>query len=246
MRTIWLERLICCHFILQNKWLDKHRRHRWVSGSGVELREECSQHNWQRFRKPVPCRGHAHGCLANTKLMNRKVSSQTVILQPIRGCSEWNVPVIMCLSCFVCLDADKWSIANYRGGVMLNRQSLWLWFISYKMKVFVETSKTLMTPTPYFLVNIMLFRIICQDDTANVVAKGRGAHRENIWQSILITLTHHNELQGSFKLMESSSAGMWRYSTQVKGSLWNVSLSITTCGWNSKLSKSFNLENGLG
>lgn len=185
MRTIWFERLICCHFILQNKWLDKHRRHRWVSGSGVELREECSQHNWQRFCKPVPCRGHAHGCLANTKLMNRNVSSQTVLLQAIRGCREGNVPVSMCLYCFVCLDADKWSIANYRGGVMLNRQSLWLWFISYKMKVFVETSKTLMTPTPYFLVNVILFRIICQDDTANVVAKGRGAHCENIWQSIL-------------------------------------------------------------
>ncbi len=151
----------------------------------------------------------------------------------------------MCLSCFVCLDADKWSITNYRGGVMFNRQSLWLWFISYKMKVFVETTKTWMTPTPYSLVNVMPFRIICQDDTANAVAKGGGAHCENIWQSILIKLTLHNELQGSFKLMESSSAGRWRYSTQVEGSLWNVGFFITTYGWNTKLSKSFNLENGL-
>lgn len=50
---------------------------------------------------------------------------------------------------------------------MFNRRSLWLRFISYKIKVFVETSKTLMTPMPYFLVNVMFFRIICQDDTAN-------------------------------------------------------------------------------
>lgn len=91
---------------------------------------------------------------------------------------------------------------------MFNRRSLWLRYISYKMKVFVETSKTLMTPMPYFLVNVMFFRIICQDDTANIAAKGGGAHCENIWQSVLITLTLNNEHQGSLKLTESIDAGM--------------------------------------
>jgi len=65
-----------------------------------------------------------------------------------------------------------------------------------------------MTPMLYFLVNVMFFQFICQDDTANIAAKAGGAHCENIWQSVLITLTLNNEHQGSLKMTKSIDVGM--------------------------------------
>lgn len=83
-----------------------------------------------------------------------------------------------------------------------------------------------MTPMLYFLVNVMLFWIICQDDTANIAAKGGGAHCENIWQSVLITLTLNNEHQGSFKLTESSDAGCVVSLHRFLGRLQNIDMYV--------------------